>query len=144
MCAFKIRIQGTLDSTCQFLILLFPILSSLVLFAQKGNQETTGVDFVFQKLGTKPLQRKPRNENTEGFEPTALSIPAHVLIHSGMASFRLPKRHDIDPMFSPACNQPLPENPPKIRNRAPQFLKFKKSSPSNSYFGVFPICQSLI
>ena len=57
----------------------------------------------------------------EGFEPTALSIPAHVLIHSGMASFRLPKRHHIDPMFSAACNQPLPEAT-KIRNRAPQFL----------------------
>ena len=70
----------------------------------------------------------------EGFEPTALSIPAHVLIHSGMASFRLPKRHHIDPMFSAACNQPLPEAT-KIRNRAPQFLKFKKSSPSISYFG---------
>ena len=92
-------------------------------------RQTVGeLDFVFQKLGAKPLQRKPRNESTGGFEPTALSIPAHVLIHSGMAYFRLPNRHHINPMFSPACNQPLPE-PPKIRNRAPQFLKVRKSSP---------------
>ena len=45
-------------------------------FAIKGNQETKGVYFVFPKLGATPLQRKPRNESTEGFEPTALSIPA--------------------------------------------------------------------
>ena len=34
---------------------------------KKRNQETKGVDFVFQRLGAKPLQRKPRNESTEGF-----------------------------------------------------------------------------
>ena len=72
----------------------------------------------------------------EGFEPTALSIPAHVLIHSGMASFKLPKRHHIDPMFSAACIQPVPEAT-KIRNRAPQFRKFKNRAPQ---FLIWVVC----
>ena len=139
-CAFKIRNPG-------YPGLGVPISYSFCLrwccSHKNGNQETKGVDFVFQNLGAKPLQRKPRNESTEGFEPAALSIPAHVLIHSGMASFRPPKRHHINPMVSAACNQPLPE-PPKIRNRAPQFLKFKKTSPSISYFGGFSYMAKLI
>ena len=106
---------------------------------KKGNQETKGVDLVFQKLGAKPLQRKPRNETTEGFDPTPLSIPAHVLIHWAKASFRLSRRHHINPVFSAACIQPLPE-PPKIRNRAPQFRKLNLSNRAQlrgsiSYFG---------
>ena len=72
----------------------------------------------------------------EGFEPTALLIPAHVLINSGMACFRLPSAI----ISIPCC--PLQE-PPKIRNRAPQFLKFKKSSPSISYFGGFSYMAKL-
>ena len=127
-----------------FLFCSFPFVFAGVVRTKTRNQETKGVDFVFQQLGAKPLQRKPRNESTEGFEPTALSIPAHVLIHSGMASFRLLKRRHIHPIFCRPCNQPLPE-PSKIRNRALQFLQFKKSSPSSSYFvGFFLIWQSLI
>ena len=47
-----IEYKSTLDSACQFLILLF----SCRLRSKRENQETKGVDFVVQKLGAKPLQ----------------------------------------------------------------------------------------
>ena len=136
MRAFKIRNPGYpgLAVPISYFALSHFVFAGVV----RTKQETKKLrEWISYSKSSAPNPYKGNQEMTaEGFEPTALSIPAHVLIHSGMASFSLPKRHHIHPMFSAACNQPLPE-PPKIRHRAPQILKFKKSSPSISYFGGF-------
>ena len=102
---------------------------------KKGNQETKGVDFVFQKLGAKPLQRKPRNESTEGFcAPLNFLVwwffPLWQSLISAFTKPPKPSKADAKALFKLLLGKP----------RTPQN---KKSSPSISYFGgFFPIWQS--
>ena len=103
---------------------------------KKGNQETKGVDFVFQSSAPNPYKGNKEMRTQKDSSPQ--HFPFQLMCLSTRAWHPSDSLNAIIsiPFFPKLVIRPY-QKPPKITNRAPQFLKLKKTSPSISYLGGF-------